>query len=106
MKYFLVEAIYQVPFDQIKGSIPAHAAWLKTGFDSGRFLFSGPLDPPTGGLIAARAETEAELQALFADEPFVVAKLATYRFREFLPVLRQDFTDDWFKDAVLPPPPQ
>jgi hypothetical protein len=41
----------------------------------------------------------ADLQALFEAEPFQVARLATYTFKEFQPVKRQPWTEGWFGEG-------
>lgn len=105
MKYFIVEGEYLVPFDRIKASVPAHGAWLQQGFAAGRFLLSGPLDPPVGGVVIARAESMADLQDLFEADPFSIEKLSKYTFREFLPVLQHGSVEDWFKDFIMLPMP-
>jgi uncharacterized protein YciI len=99
MKYFVVEATYLVPFERIKELIPPHAAWLQQGFDKGLFLCSGPQDPPVGGLIVARARSMADLRTMFEKEPFNVAKVASYAFKEFQPVMRQGWANHWFDET-------
>jgi uncharacterized protein YciI len=99
MKHFIVEAKYLVPFERIKDTIPRHRAFLQKGYDLGMFLCSGPKEPPTGGFLVARAASKAELEALFADEPFNVARLASFTFTEFQPVKRQGWTEHWFGEA-------
>jgi uncharacterized protein YciI len=105
MKHFIVEAKYLVPFEQIKETIPRHRAFLQQGYDAGMFLCSGPKEPPTGGFLVARATSKAELEALFASEPFNVAKLASFTFTEFLPVKRQGWTEHWFGESDAPATP-
>lgn len=68
----------------------------------GLFLCSGPKDPPTGGFLVARADSKAELEAFFENEPFHVANLASFTFSEFQPVKRQGWTEHWFGGAEIP----
>jgi uncharacterized protein YciI len=97
MKHFLVEARYLVPYEKIQEAQPRHRIFLQKGYDAGLFLCSGPqVDPPVGGFLVARAESKAELEALFNDEPFNAEKLARYTFTEFNPVKRQPWTEQWF----------
>jgi uncharacterized protein YciI len=103
MKHFVVEATYLVPFEQIEPAIPRHRAWLQKGYDLGLFLCSGPQDPPLGGFLVARANSLAELKAMFAAEPFNIEKLASYAFKEFHPVKRQPWTEGWFTAASPAP---
>ncbi|OLP54388.1 hypothetical protein BJF92_19300 [Rhizobium rhizosphaerae] len=99
MKHFIVEARYLVPFEEIKATIPRHRAFLQKGYDLGLFLCSGPKEPATGGFLLARANSQAELEAFFEDEPFHIASLASFSFIEFQPVKRQDWTGHWFGEV-------
>jgi uncharacterized protein YciI len=103
MKHFVVEAKYLVPFERIKGTIPKHRDFLQQGYDKGLFLCSGPKEPPTGGFLLARAETKEELEALFENEPFNRAKLASFTFTEFQPVKRQSWAEHWFDETARQP---
>jgi uncharacterized protein YciI len=98
MKHFIVEATYLEPFEKIKETIPRHRSFLQKGYDAGLFLCSGPQDPPIGGFLVARAKSMADLKSLFEEEPFHVEKLASYTFKEFQPVKRQAWAEDWFNE--------
>ena len=100
MKHFIVEATYLVPFEKIQEVIPPHRAWLQKGYDAGLFLCSGPQDPPVGGFLVARAESMSDLKAMFEEEPFNVARVASYTFKEFQPVKRQSWTEEWFREKA------
>lgn len=96
MKHFIVEATYLAPLEKIKEATPRHRAFLQKGYDAGLFLCSGPQDPPVGGFLVARANSKANLEAMFAAEPFQVERLASYTIREFQPVKRQAWAEEWF----------
>jgi uncharacterized protein YciI len=95
MKHFIVEATYLAPLEQIRATTPAHRAWLQKGYDLGLFLCSGPQDPPVGGFLVARAIAKVDLEAMFEEEPFKRAGLASYTFKEFQPVKRQPWLEAW-----------
>ena len=95
----MVEATYLAPLEKIREATPRHRAFLQRGYDAGLFLCSGPQDPPVGGFLVARAESKAELEAMFSEEPFRMENLAAYRFTEFRPVRRQPWAEPWFADA-------
>jgi uncharacterized protein YciI len=100
MKHFIVEATYLAPLEEIREATARHRLFLQKGYDAGWFLCSGPQDPPVGGFLVARAPSKAHLEQLFETEPFRVEKLASYSFKEFNPVKRQPWLDDWCdKDA-------
>jgi uncharacterized protein YciI len=99
MKHFLVEATYLVPYERIREAQPRHRIFLQKGYDAGLFLCSGPqVDPPVGGFMVARARSKADLESMFEEEPFNAEKLASYTFREFNPVKRQPWTEEWFSE--------
>ncbi len=96
MKHFIVEATYIAPLERIREATARHRAFLQRGYEAGLFLCSGPRDPPVGGFLVARAPSLAELEAMFEQEPFHAERLATYPFREFHPVKRQAWAEEWF----------
>lgn len=97
MKHFIVDIKYLVPVDQLAEILPAHRAFLQTGYDKGILLLSGPKEPRTGGLVVARSEALEDLREFFSHDPYHLNNLATHTFTEFNPVLRQSWLDDWVK---------
>jgi hypothetical protein len=41
-----------------------------------------------------------DLKTMFEEEPFNIAKLASYTFKEFIPVKRQPWTEPWFSEKA------
>lgn len=76
---FIVLLTYTAPLNQIDALGEAHRGWLRTCYDDGVFLASGPQDPRSGGAILAHGLTRAELEARLAQDPFAQAGLATYQ---------------------------
>jgi uncharacterized protein YciI len=97
MKHFLVEATYLAPIEKLQPLVPMHRAYLQHGYDAGMVLCSGPLVPPLGGIVIARAATAQEITHFLADEPFALAQLASYEIREFQPVRWQEWAAGWFR---------
>jgi len=97
MKHFVVDIHYLVPVEQLADILPAHRAFLQTGYDKGILLLSGPKEPRTGGLAIARSEALEDLQNFFANDPYHLKNVATHSFTEFNPVLRQTWLEDWVK---------
>jgi uncharacterized protein YciI len=81
---FVLELHYIAPNDQIDALLPEHNAWLRKHYDAGRFLASGRKQPRTGGVILAVAESRAEIEAIVATDPILIAKATEYRITEFL----------------------
>jgi uncharacterized protein YciI len=95
MKHFIVDIQYLVPVDQLADILPAHRAFLQTGYENGLLLLSGPKEPRTGGLLVARSESLDALREFFSHDPYHLNNLALHTFTEFNPVLRQSWLEDW-----------
>ncbi|UYN98228.1 MAG: GTP cyclohydrolase [Devosia sp.] len=80
---FILSLTYLVPLDQVDRHVEPHLAWVAEGYDRGYFLASGRKEPRTGGVILARGPL-AELEALTAQDPFVLAGVARYEFTSIL----------------------
>ena len=75
---------YVRPLAAVDALMREHVAWLDEHYAAGRFLVSGRRIPRTGGVILARGDDRAEIEALVASDPFVAAGVATcevIRFR-------------------------
>ena len=75
---------YVRPLAAVDALMREHVAWLDEHYAAGRFLVSGRRIPRTGGVIVARGDDRAEIEALVASDPFVAAGVATcevIRFR-------------------------
>ena len=75
---------YVRPLAAVDALMREHVAWLNEQYAAGRFLVSGRRIPRTGGVIVARGDDRAEIEALVASDPFVAAGVATcevIRFR-------------------------
>ena len=94
-KFFLVEITYLRPAEELGELVGQHRAYLQSGYERGWLLLSGPQVPRTGGLVVARAPSQEDLEAFFAQDPYQVNRAATYRVVEFNPILRQAFLEDW-----------
>jgi uncharacterized protein YciI len=84
---FVVTLTYTAPLERIDELIPEHVAFLEKHYAAGAFLASGRRVPRTGGVILARAESRAELDAILAEDPFAREQVATYEVTEFLPTM-------------------
>ena len=95
MKHFLIFIHYLESVEKIDEIRPRHSEFLDKGYKDGIVLFSGPLVPRTGGLIAARGETAEGVKEFFSNDPYQKEKAARYEFIEFEPVHYQEFLKDW-----------
>ncbi len=95
MKHFIIEITYTVALDRLQETLPAHRAFLRDGYERGLLLCSGPQSPRLGGIVVARAETRALIDAFFANDPYALESCATHRIIEFEPVLHQPWLAEW-----------
>jgi uncharacterized protein YciI len=80
---FLLRLTYTAPLDEVDAHMRAHMAWLNRGYRDGVFVVSGRQIPRTGGIILARGEDRAAVEALAARDSFVANGVATVDVIEF-----------------------
>jgi len=80
---FVLLLTYVKPLPEVDALMREHMAWLKEGYAAGRFLVSGRQIPRTGGVILARGDDRAEIEALAASDPFVAGGVATCEVVQF-----------------------
>jgi uncharacterized protein YciI len=83
MTLYLILLTYTRPVDEINAALDEHRAYLRRWYDVGRFVFSGPRVPATGGVILARASSLEEAQACVRDDPFHQRGLASHEIIPF-----------------------
>ena len=72
-----------IPAEQADAMFAEHRAWFANYFQAGKFLILGPyLDQEHAGVIIARTENRAELDAILAEDVYY-PELADYEVREF-----------------------
>jgi len=95
MKHFIIELTYTAPAERLDKIVAEHRVFLKTGYERGWLLMSGPQVPRTGGMVVGRAPSLEAIQQFFQDDPYQKKGAATYRFVEFEPVRLQEWMKDW-----------
>jgi uncharacterized protein YciI len=80
---FVLLLTYVKPLPEVDALMREHVAWLKEQYDAGRFLVSGRRIPRIGGVIVARGDDRAEIEALVARDPFVSGGVATCEVIQF-----------------------
>lgn len=78
---FILSLTYIAPLEDADKHMEAHMAWVKAGYEQGRFIASGRKIPRTGGVVLARGD-RAELEAMCAADPFTIHKIAEYEITE------------------------
>lgn len=95
MKHFIIEIIYNVPFERISFLVEKHRTFLQNGYNEGIFLYSGPMVPKEGGIVAARAESLEILKKFMDNDPYKLEELAEHRYIEFEPVKYNNILKEW-----------
>jgi uncharacterized protein YciI len=80
---FVLLLTYVKPLAAVDALMREHVAWLGEHYAAGRFLVSGRRIPRTGGVIVARGDDRAEMEALAATDPFVRGGVATCEVIQF-----------------------
>lgn len=88
---FLVDIRLQQS-EAVRALLDGHRTWLKRCAEAGYFLLFGPYDDRTGGLIIAKADSEAALQKILAEDVYYHHALASYRVTAFQAAF---ITQDW-----------
>lgn len=82
---FIVSLTYIAPLADLDAAMADHIAFLEKHYATGMFAASGRKVPRTGGIILARAESEAVLRKVLEQDPFYTRKLARFDLQEFTP---------------------
>jgi uncharacterized protein YciI len=80
---FVLLLSYVKPLPEVDALMREHVRWLQEQYAAGRFLVSGRQIPRTGGVIVARGDDRAEIEALVASDPFVRGGVATCEVVQF-----------------------
>ncbi|GAA2315299.1 YciI family protein [Streptomyces hawaiiensis] len=80
---FVLELTYTAPLEAVDAVLKDHVDWLDEQYRQGVFLASGRKNPRDGGVIIAVAGDRARIEAITAEDPFVVAGVCAYRVTEF-----------------------
>lgn len=70
--------------------VPAHREWLKSKYEQGLFLCSGPKIPRTGGIIITLIKDRQMVEAIIHEDPYYKNDVASYSLIEFDPLLHND----------------
>lgn len=85
MKFFLIQLTYVKPIEVVQEFTDRHRAYLRTQFDAGILLFSGPRVPRTGGVLFGKAEDISVINSMIAADPFKTNGVAEYEVIEIAP---------------------
>ena len=76
---------YLKPLEEVDRVLPAHRVFQDEMYARGVFIVSGRLEPRTGGVTLALAESREAIEAILRDDPFVREGVTEYQIIEFVP---------------------
>lgn len=80
---FIVLLEYKVPLDSVDKYLESHRLFLNKWYQEKIFIFSGRKIPRIGGVILASGVRREALEAILAQDPFLINKIAEYQIIEF-----------------------
>jgi uncharacterized protein YciI len=80
---FAFHSVYLKPLEEVDQYLDAHRAFLKTLYEQGITICSGPQIPRTGGFILMNAGSKAEALEIMKNDPYVINGVAEYSVIEF-----------------------
>ena len=75
---FILLLHYKQPLEEVMKNLDAHRIYLDKYYNQGKFIFSGPRKPRTGGCILCHATDEAEIKEIIKEDPFYFKGIADY----------------------------
>ncbi|MCP3127213.1 YciI family protein [Shewanella sp. KJ2020] len=82
---FVVSLTYKKPIAEVEPHLAAHICYLDECYAKGIFIASGRKVPRSGGVILAKAESRAALEAILQQDPFYFEDVAEFEVIEFVP---------------------
>lgn len=87
---FIINVVYKVDMEIVEQNLAEHRAYLKSGYDKGVLIASGPQNPKVGGIIIGIFNDMAEAREFSNNDPFILKKIAESSIIEFNPILHCD----------------
>ena len=85
---FMITGQFLQPAEAVAEATPRHREWLDQHYRAGTFLLSGRQLGGKGGILLARANSQAELEEILAADPMVIEGVAAYTCLGFTPSKR------------------
>ena len=86
--YALAIIRYRRPLDEVLTVVDAHRAYIRTLYEAGTLLASGPLDPRNGGAMLVRVPDDSVIDSLNSirdNDPYVKTGMAQYELLPWAP---------------------
>ncbi|MEG1825487.1 MAG: YciI family protein [Cloacibacillus sp.] len=82
---FLVLTKYIKGMEEVDKFLPAHSVFLDGYYDRKKIIFSGRRNPRVGGAILFKVDTEEEVKAILAEDPFRINGITECEYYEIIP---------------------
>lgn len=83
MASFIVLLRYTAPVEQVDLLLDEHVAWLREQHAAGHLVGWGRMVPREGGVLLAKGESRAAVQALAESDPFMIGGVAEVQVIEW-----------------------
>lgn len=86
--YALAIIRYRRPLEEVLTVVDAHRAYIRTLYEAGTLLASGPLDPRNGGAMLVRVPDDSVIESLNSirdNDPYVKTGMAQYELLPWAP---------------------
>ncbi|HNW74738.1 MAG TPA: YciI family protein [Bacteroidales bacterium] len=80
---FAAHSVYLKPVEEVDKYLDAHRAYVKSLYEKGIAICSGPKIPRTGGFILMKPTTKEEALEIIKHDPYVIHGVARYDVIEF-----------------------
>lgn len=87
---FILLNRYLKPLEEVDRVLPAHRRFQDELYARGTFIASGRLEPRTGGVTLANAQSRSEIETILQSDPFVLEGVTEYQILEFVPTRYSD----------------
>ncbi|WP_348798426.1 YciI family protein [Flavobacterium adhaerens] len=82
---FIVSLTYKKDINEVEIYIEEHLQFLDKYFAEKKFIFSGPKNPRTGGVILAHNIDKETLSKIIEQDPFYTNQIADFEITEVIP---------------------
>ncbi|WKN60164.1 YciI family protein [Rhodococcus opacus] len=79
MPAYVLLSEYTAPLQKVDEARKVHLEWIRALLAQRQLIVAGRRLPPSGGVIVVVADSDEEVEALTASDPYVVRGLARYR---------------------------
>jgi len=84
---FIINFNFIKPIEEVNSFTKLHREYVSNQYKKGIFIFGGPKDPRSGGIVIANSNSEKELCEILERDPLITQKVAEYSLTKFTPLM-------------------